>query len=329
MSPEQARGGKIDFRTDQFSFGLMLYEMATGQHPFRRDSHPQTMAAIIADEPRPISEVNPKVPTMLRWIIERCLAKDPNDRYASTADLHKDLATLQGRYAEITSDDNRPVVVAPPSSRRRTLTIGAAIVAAVVIAALTVLTLASRPSPSSPRFSPLVTDVSFQGTPTWSIDGKALAYVSSVDGVLQLFTRSLSSALPLQLTNARFDCADPFWSPDNARLYYHSQAHEWEGLYSISAAGGPPQLILEHAMHAAISNDARTLVFFREAFDRKDELGLRRTIWLASANGDQQRHYKEPPFDTRMFADGMLRFSPDGTKLLAWLWGWADEKTGI
>src|SRR5262245_42177932 len=107
MSPEQARGGKIDFRSDQFSFGLMLYEMATGHHPFRRDSHPQTMAAIIADEPRPISEVNPKVPTMLRWIIERCLAKDPNDRYASTADLHKDLATLQGRYAEITSDDNR------------------------------------------------------------------------------------------------------------------------------------------------------------------------------------------------------------------------------
>src|SRR5262245_18880420 len=139
MSPEQARGGKIDFRTDQFSFGLMLYEMATGQHPFRRDSHPQTMAAIIADEPRPISEVNPKVPTMLRWIIERCLAKDPNDRYASSANLHKDLAMLQGRYAEITSDDNRPVVVAPPSSQRRTLTIGAAIVAAVVIAAFAVV----------------------------------------------------------------------------------------------------------------------------------------------------------------------------------------------
>jgi eukaryotic-like serine/threonine-protein kinase len=65
MSPEQARGGRIDFRTDQFSFGLMLYEMATGHHPFRRESHPQTMASIIADEARPIQEINAKIPRIL------------------------------------------------------------------------------------------------------------------------------------------------------------------------------------------------------------------------------------------------------------------------
>jgi eukaryotic-like serine/threonine-protein kinase len=320
MSPEQARGGKIDFRTDQFAFGLMLYEMATGQHPFRRDSHPQTMAAIIADEAQPIGEMNAKIPTMLRWIIERCLAKDPSDRYASTADLHKDLATLHARYGEITSEDNRPVVVAPPSSRRRTLMIAAA-TAAVAIGAVTTLALASRPSPSSAHFSPLVTDGGFQGSPAWSPDGKSIAYVSSVDGVLQIFMRGLSSSQPIQLTKSGFNCADPFWSRDNARIYYHSQAEDSEGLWSISVAGGQPQLIAKNASAATISPDGRTLAFFREE-ETRSEFGLKRSVWIASPAGGDEKRYEEPPFNTSTFVDGLLRFSPDGTKLLVWVWGW-------
>src|SRR6185436_5894067 len=85
MSPEQASGTAVDFRSDQFSFGLMLYEMATGVHPFRRATTLQTMSAIVDDEARPINQLNGAVPTMLRWVIERCLAKDPADRYGSTA----------------------------------------------------------------------------------------------------------------------------------------------------------------------------------------------------------------------------------------------------
>ncbi|HEY7187651.1 MAG TPA: protein kinase [Vicinamibacterales bacterium] len=329
MSPEQARGAKIDFRSDQFSFGLMLYEMATGQHPFRRDSHPQTMAAIIADEPQPIVEVNVKIPMMLRWIIERCLAKDPNERYASTADLHKDLATLQGRYGEITSEDNRPVVANIPSRRRRTVPIAAAALAAVAIVAAVLLALASRPAPSSARFSPLVTDGGFQGSPAWSSDGKALAYVSSVNSVLQLFTRSISSAQPLQLTHSGFNCIDPFWSPDNARIYYHSQAEDSQGLWVISAAGGQPQIMLTNASTAAISPDGRTFVFFREQAETKGEFGLMRSLWFASSNGSDVKRYSEPPFDKSTFVDGMLRFSPDGTKILVWLWGWDNAASHV
>src|SRR5262245_41757944 len=76
MSPEQAVGEKIDYRSDQFSLGSILYEMATGKRAFQRASAPQTLAAIIQDEPEPIAELNPKVPAPLRWIIERCLAKE-------------------------------------------------------------------------------------------------------------------------------------------------------------------------------------------------------------------------------------------------------------
>ena len=122
-------------------------------------------------------------------------------------------------------------------------------VAAAGIAALSVLAwVASAVSPdlSSYRLTPLATDAGYQGSPAWSPDGKTLAYVANTDGVLQVFTRSLSSPGPVQVTQARFDCREPFWSPDGTRLYYLSLARERDGLWSISAGGGEPELVLEN-----------------------------------------------------------------------------------
>ncbi|HWC64882.1 MAG TPA: serine/threonine-protein kinase, partial [Thermoanaerobaculia bacterium] len=87
MSPEQASGRSVDFRSDQFSLGTLLYEMAAGKRPFHRATAAQTMAAIIQEDPEPIATLNSKVPPPLRWIVDRCLAKDPEARYASTTDL--------------------------------------------------------------------------------------------------------------------------------------------------------------------------------------------------------------------------------------------------
>ena len=115
MSPEQARGGSVDFRSDQFSFGLLLYEMATGIRAFSRDTPVQTLTAIIEDEPRSLGEANPKTPIFLRWIVDHCLAKDPRQRYAATADLARDLRTLRDRLKETntTSGTIEPVVTGP------------------------------------------------------------------------------------------------------------------------------------------------------------------------------------------------------------------------
>jgi predicted ATPase len=93
-SPEQVRGETPDFRSDQFSFGAMLYEMATGRRAFGRVAEADTLAAVIHSDPEPPSRLNAEIPLPLQWAIERCLAKRPSERYASTRELHADLVSI-------------------------------------------------------------------------------------------------------------------------------------------------------------------------------------------------------------------------------------------
>jgi predicted ATPase len=100
MSPEQAEGRPVDFRSDQFSFGLVLYEMVTGKRAFHRSTMVETMVAILREQPDPIVGQNPDAPAPLCWAIERCLAKEPEKRYATTRDLARELAAIRDRFAE-------------------------------------------------------------------------------------------------------------------------------------------------------------------------------------------------------------------------------------
>ena len=94
MSPEQAAGRAIDFRADQFALGAIVYEMTTGRRAFKRETAAQTMAAIVEAEPESIAELAPEAPVGLVTVVERCLAKDPANRYASTHDLARDLREI-------------------------------------------------------------------------------------------------------------------------------------------------------------------------------------------------------------------------------------------
>jgi predicted ATPase len=100
MSPEQAGRGQLDFRSDQFSFGLVLYEMVTGKRAFQRSTAAETLVAILRDQAEPIGVQNPDAPAPLCWAIERCLAKDPDKRYVSTRDLARELAAIRDRFSE-------------------------------------------------------------------------------------------------------------------------------------------------------------------------------------------------------------------------------------
>jgi TolB-like protein/Flp pilus assembly protein TadD len=123
MSPEQAASRPLDYRSDQFSFGSILYEMATGKRAFKKDTVPETLAAIIEDEPELIRKLNEAVPVELSGIVERCLAKDPDKRYESTGDLAKELKSV-------------PEAPSPWRARRKVLWGAAAVVVVLLAAAL-------------------------------------------------------------------------------------------------------------------------------------------------------------------------------------------------
>src|SRR5262252_2210112 len=103
MSPEQARGDSVDYRTDIFSLGSILYEMLTCKQPFKGPSAAQPLTAIIEDDPPSLAEANPKAPMPLRWVVERCLAKDPEERYNSTLDLARDLKSIRDHLSSTTA----------------------------------------------------------------------------------------------------------------------------------------------------------------------------------------------------------------------------------
>ncbi len=108
MSPEQANGAKLDFRSDQFSFGSVLYEMVTGFPAFQKSSAAETAAAILRDEPERIGSRMLQAPPPFVWIVERCLSKDPKQRYASTRDLARDLAAVRDRLADANPSHSEP-----------------------------------------------------------------------------------------------------------------------------------------------------------------------------------------------------------------------------
>jgi serine/threonine protein kinase len=113
MSPEQAMAREVDYRSDQFSFGAILYEMVTGKRAFERASAVETLAAIIRDEPEPIAR---KIPAPLAWLIARCLAKEPEKRFASTSDLASDLEDIRDHGSKALSE----TAIVPKVNRRAT-----------------------------------------------------------------------------------------------------------------------------------------------------------------------------------------------------------------
>jgi eukaryotic-like serine/threonine-protein kinase len=323
MSPEQARGLPGDFRSDQFSLGLILYEMATGQFAFRHETPAATLDAIVNQEPVPLNARTPRLPFLVSWIVERCLAKNPDDRYAVTADLHRDLRTLRDRLAEASGRDDQPDAVARSKSA-----LWKAAVVVLLLALMAAGTIAWRMTDAQPtvdlsglRFRAIATGAAYEGLPAFSPDGQIVAYSQDVDGVLQIFTRRLDSDTAVPVTSCPYDCKYPFWSPDGKRLYYVSLAGYRESLWSISVAGGSPHVVVENVTRAALSPDGRTLAFLRDE-QRADTIGTA-VLWLATLEGAapwsneavQRAARRYDPLNSARFIEGSLAFSPDGRRL--------------
>jgi serine/threonine protein kinase len=205
MSPEQALGKPVDFRSDQFSLGSILYEMSTGNRAFARASTPETLSAIIREEPEPIASAAPVTPAPVRWIVERCLAKDPRQRYASSEDLARDLASVREHLSELSGSG--PAAAAASAAPRRTRAgLVAAAAAALAIAAIGGMIagrrMASGPLPS---FTPLTYRRGSIQSARFTADGVTVVYSAAWAGKpAQLFQKRSDSPeeIPIPLPSA-------------------------------------------------------------------------------------------------------------------------------
>jgi eukaryotic-like serine/threonine-protein kinase len=240
MSPEQVEGKEVDGRSDIFSFGAVLYEMVTGKRAFEGKSQLSVASAILEKEPEPIGTARSLTPPALDHVIRKCLAKTPDDRWQSAADIKHELSWISQSSAENSAAFARaPQKTVGP--RMLALILGA--MALVALSALTTF-LISRKATSGPvvratlSFPPNVTLLTLgdhAGAPATSPDGTNLVFVGITERRQMLFLRPLNAATakPLAGTDGgKF----PFWSPDGKSIGFFAD----QQLKRLDLAGGPP-----------------------------------------------------------------------------------------
>jgi Tol biopolymer transport system component len=238
MSPEVLEGKEADARSDIFSFGAVLYEMATGKRAFEGKSQASVIAAILKTDPPPISSLQPMAPPALERVVRSCLAKDPDDRWQTAHDL-----SLQLKW--ILEGGSQAGVAAPIATRRKTQQWAAWGIAAVLLvttAVLAILYFRPVPAAGSLRFNiPAPEKVSYGVSFALSPDGKMLAFVSrDAAGKEQLWLRPLDSLEARALSGAD-EASFPFWSPDGRQIAFFAKGK----LKKIDAAGGPVQTLAD------------------------------------------------------------------------------------
>jgi serine/threonine protein kinase/Tol biopolymer transport system component len=287
MSPEQVRGKDLDARTDLFSFGAVLYEMATGKLPFRGDTSGVIFREILDGTPTPVARVNPDLPSELERIINKAIEKDAGMRYQSAADMHSDLKRLRrdtdsGRLSGSGKAAAQEAVAASQDSAARqaaaataqtpqapTTTSGnsklwiglAAAVVAIAAVAFSAYHFGAGSKPTTG--SQKIAQISHWDKPMdqarLSPDGRAIVFSSPVSGVRQVFLMLASGGEALQLTNDETDKVVTNFSADGTEIYYRRVFGKDE-TWSVPTLGGAPKRVL--AGYAVVpSADGKSLYF--------------------------------------------------------------------
>jgi eukaryotic-like serine/threonine-protein kinase len=312
MSPEQVRGETLDVRTDLFSFGLVLYEMATGQRAFNGDTGPLLQEAILNQTPRPIRELNARIPLKLVAIINKALEKDRDARYHSASEMRTDLEIVK-RAME------------PKPSVRWGGAASIVLLAAFLIAGAT-FWLVERRS----RFPQTQPELKLQQLTTNSFENRVLSGAISPDGKYLAYNDTKAIYLkrletgetrvvpqPEELKDQKVGWECGFWLPDSTGFV--SNAHrsgtdlgQWNSeeasIWMTSVLGGTPRKLRDHAMAFSVSPDGSWISFGTN----KGQFGDRE-IWLMGPNGEQARKL----FDTdEKSSIGGLNWSEDGKRVL-------------
>jgi len=312
MSPEQVRGEKLDARSDLFSFGLVLYEMATGRRAFAGDTGPELQEAILTQMSSPVRELNPELPTKLEQIIQRALEKKREARYQSAAEMRADLDALQQSTE--------------PRTRTRWRALAAASVVVLLLATTTLWFakswLQSGAVLPQPKLRELTSNSSENHVTGGAIspDGKYLAYTDRVGMHLKLIETGETRTIP-QPAGLRTDSDDlseiVAWFPDGKRFLANShplglENSEWtsqgSSIWVVSMLGGPPEKLRDEAVARSVSPDGSLISFETSAGKIGD-----REIWVMQPDGKQARKVFEIGENGSI---GGLTWSPDGQRVI-------------
>ena len=243
MSPEQLEGKPADARSDIFSFGAMLYEMATGRKAFEAKSQASLIAAILKDDPKPLRELQPLTPLALEHVVKACLAKDPDERPQSAHDLKLQLEWMRessGISQSQLAQTEQSTEASP--SRRKTKTasiIAASALCTLLVAAVIGYFFKPQPAPADRlEFSiPLQNEMSHLAL---SADGRMLAFVSPdpASGANMVSVQRVGSP-GVSVLPGTAGASYPFWSPDDAYVAFFADGK----LKKIALSGGAPQIL--------------------------------------------------------------------------------------
>ena len=313
MSPEQVRGDELDARTDIFSCGVVMYEMATGVLPFRAATIGLIFDGILNKRPPPASSLNPAMPAELDRILDKALEKDRDLRYQSARDLRTDLARLRRDSGSAESHD---VQSRPPSRARRPIVVAIAALglAAVAIGGY-VIWKARAPAGSSSAqraLSRVTFEDGLQAQPTWSPDGRFIAYTSDQAGNFDIWVQPLAGGRAVQVTTDPAADWQPAWSPDGNTLAFRSE-RDGGGIFLAPAFGGRERRLTTFGFLPQWTPDGSQLLFVVRPVAQNASLVVP-PVYLVGLDGLPPKRILEDVL-AKFRSIGPIALHPDGKRI--------------
>jgi serine/threonine protein kinase len=303
MSPEQLEGKDADVRSDIFSFGAMLYEMATGKKAFEASSHASLIAAILKEDPRPLRELQPMTPPLLERIVKSCLAKDPDDRPQSAHDLKMEFDWIR-ESSGISEAPKGAVESSTARSKAPAIMLAVGMLALVAAVAFVFMFRTEKPGVDRLEFSiPLQEEMSHLAL---SPDGRMLAFVTpdQASGANMLGVQRIGSP-GVTIVPGTQGASYPFWSLDDAYVAFFADGK----LKKVAASGGAPQVLATATSGRGGSWSRRGVIVYSPQASG--------WLWKVNADGSNAVPLTDKIFDARQIVSHRWPvFLPDGEHFL-------------